>query len=154
MRMQWVFAASTCRRSSSPIKCSPWPCGPQWLTVSSHHAGPVQPGGPVLVRQAAHDDRFRDRHTVAGITCRQKAFSKSCRARKGMARGIPRIEKPSRTCSNALKCFTNAVVVIHRVASYRQLGSCKTGFSLSEQRMRPHSPGPLDGEKTREPHME
>ncbi|MDN7965899.1 hypothetical protein QZM92_28530, partial [Burkholderia multivorans] len=40
--------------------------------------------------------------------------------------------------------------VIHRLASCRQLSSCKTGLRLSGQRIRLHNPGPLEGEKPRE----
>ncbi|MDN8001439.1 hypothetical protein QZN00_30410, partial [Burkholderia multivorans] len=42
--------------------------------------------------------------------------------------------------------------VIHRLASCRQLSSCKTGLRLSGQRIRLHNPGPLEGEKPREAH--
>ncbi|SDC56050.1 hypothetical protein SAMN05421548_1081 [Paraburkholderia lycopersici] len=68
------------------------------------------------------------------------------------ARGIACIARPLPTCSNTSKCFISAVVVIHRLASCRQPKSCKTGLQLSGQTIRPHNPGPLEGEKTRERH--
>jgi hypothetical protein len=63
-----------------------------------------------------------------------------------MVRGTARIAKPWRTCSNTLKCFITAVVVIHRLASCRQPNSCKTGLRPSGQKRRLLNPGPLEGE--------
>jgi transposase-like protein len=45
-------------------------------------------------------------------------------------------------------------VTADRSASRRQLSSCKTGLQLSGQRIRLHNPGPLEGEKPREAHIE
>ncbi len=45
-----------------------------------------------------------------------------------------------------------ACVVIHRSASCRQPNSCATGWWLSGQGVRPHNPGPLEGEKPGEHH--
>ena len=50
-----------------------------------------------------------------------------------------------------IECFTTDVVVIHRSVSCRQFSSNKTGSRLSGQRIRLHSPGPLEGERPGEP---